>query len=432
MASYEEEDTTIDALSPTVCSNSAEAKGSSSSTRKKARREVVCETPVAPKLAPRKFGAPPQGRWGHTATMIGPNRMVIYGGEGDDTLGKPCTFGDLYCCDLGVDGSVRWEKPINCDSIPRTWHSSTFLADKNLMVAFGGERMGPGGVAEVLDDIMVLDTELFLWYPPAISGKPPSARSGHTASLVGQDLIVFGGSRGRGWQNNVCVLDVERWHWRAPHIAGSPPPGRSYHSAVVIPLLHEGEGGQEGRLKEKEDERKPMGSSCNQHQAMVVYFGGNDGTTCFDTVHVLKVGVGERGRQWEWFHPEVVGSVRPEKRTGHAACLLEDGKSILIQGGWDPQDETRDDTTMYENAFLLDTQTWEWRALEGGREGSSLLADKALFPSPGVMVGHTAVLAQARAEDEEGPAGERTVRVLMFGGQDPKGTRREDLFVVKE
>lgn len=27
----------------------------------------------------------------------------------------------------------------------------------------GGERMGEGGIPEVLDDIMALDTELFLW-----------------------------------------------------------------------------------------------------------------------------------------------------------------------------------------------------------------------------------------------------------------------------
>ena len=69
-----------------------------------------------------------------------------------------------------------------------------------------------GSVPEVLDECMVLDTELFLWYPPAISGHAPSARCGHTASLVrgGKDIVIFGGSRGRKWQNNVTVLDVDR------------------------------------------------------------------------------------------------------------------------------------------------------------------------------------------------------------------------------
>jgi hypothetical protein len=41
----------------------------------------------------------------------------------------------------------------------------------------GGERQGVcGGPAEVVEEVRALDTEIFLWYPPAVSGKPPSAR----------------------------------------------------------------------------------------------------------------------------------------------------------------------------------------------------------------------------------------------------------------
>jgi hypothetical protein len=54
--------------------------------------------------------------------------------------------------------------------------------------------------------------------------------------------------------------------------------------------------------------------------------------------------VGGEGEAWEWFHPEVVGYT-PAPRTGHAACLLSDGKNIFIQGGWNPPDETRDVST---------------------------------------------------------------------------------------
>lgn len=36
------------------------------------------------------------------------------------------------------------------------------------------------------------------------------------------------------WQNNVAVLDTERWHWRHPTIDGSNPAPRSYHSATVV------------------------------------------------------------------------------------------------------------------------------------------------------------------------------------------------------
>lgn len=38
-----------------------------------------------------------------------------------------------------ADGKAggKWERPLNCDSIPRCWHSATFLPGKNLLVAFG-------------------------------------------------------------------------------------------------------------------------------------------------------------------------------------------------------------------------------------------------------------------------------------------------------
>jgi hypothetical protein len=42
---------------------------------------------------------------------------------------------------------------------------------------------------------MVLDTEIYLFYPPAMSGKSPPARSGHSAAVLGKDLVVFGGCR---------------------------------------------------------------------------------------------------------------------------------------------------------------------------------------------------------------------------------------------
>lgn len=43
-------------------------------------------------------------------------------------------------------------------------------------------------------------------------------------------------------------------------------------------------------------------------------------------------------KEWEWLDIEVVGPA-PAPRTGHAACLLGDGKTVLVQGGWDPQGE---------------------------------------------------------------------------------------------
>eukprot|EP00624_Nannochloropsis_granulata_P001876 evm.model.NODE_19120_length_25721_cov_24.254967.2 len=83
---------------------------------------------------------------------------------------------------------------------------------------------------------------------------------------------------------------------------------------------------------------------------------------------------------------------------------------------------------MYDDAFVLDTESWEWRKveLEGTKEGGS-------DGGPGVVVGHTAVLTRVGGwggGEEEGEEGARETRVLMFGGQDPTGVRKDDLVVL--
>ncbi|CAM9563725.1 unnamed protein product, partial [Discosporangium mesarthrocarpum] len=118
--------------------------------------------------------------------------------------------------------------------------------------------------------------------------------------------------------------------------------------------------------------------------------------------------------RWEWITPEVVGT-SPSARTGHAAVLLPDSKTILVQGGWDPEDEGG--VRHFEDSFLLDTELWEWRKGPvigaGARASAGEVATLA-------RAGHTGVLAKG------GGGGKRPV-VAFFGGQDEGGVRRSDL-----
>lgn len=223
--------------------------------------------------------------------------------------------------------------------MPRTWHTCTFLPDRSLLISFGGESFNPKTKkTQTTDQVMVLDTEIMLWYPPSVSGQVPSGRSGHTASLLDStnELVVFGGVKGNKWQNSVAVLDTMRWKWTMPKISGDAPRARSYHSATPVPSTE-----KEGNI--------------------LVIFGGNNDVESFNTVHVLDT-TDEDG-EWSWFHPNVNGTP-PSPRTGHCATLLEDNKTILIHGGWDPCDDDEDvsdDKMIFGDSFLLDTETWEWK-----------------------------------------------------------------------
>ena len=224
--------------------------------------------------------------------------------------------------------------------MPRTWHTCTYLPDRSLLISFGGEKYNPKTKkTQTTDQVMVLDTEIMLWYPPSVSGQIPSGRSGHSASLLpgSNELVVFGGVKNSKWQNSLAVLDTMRWKWTAPKIVGDAPRPRSYHSATAVP-------------------------SSNNRGCILVIFGGNNESRSFNTVHVLDTS--EESSTWSWSHPSVSGTP-PSPRTGHCATLLEDNKTILIVGGWDPldDDETHggDENMICDDTFLLDTETWSWK-----------------------------------------------------------------------
>jgi len=312
----------------------------------------------------------PEARWGHTLTMIDHHRLVVYGGQGlSDSSTK--TFSDLRVFDLDTR---NWSKPINCEGLARCWHTSTFLPERNLLISFGGESTDADtGKTKPTDKVMVLDTEIMLWYPPTVTGKIPTGRSGHTATLLPDtgELVVFGGVKNSKWLNTISVLDTHRWKWSNPKLLGNAPRPRSYHSATCV-------------------------------RNRIVIFGGNDDGTSFDTVHVLDT----RTTKWEWIHPTISGEP-PKARTGHTATLLEDDATIMVYGGWDPNDDSsqeEDDDEVFMDCYLLDTTLWSWTKgpnpkYFGGVNG---------VPNAGPRrVGHSAVLAP----------GEQGAHVLAFGGR---------------
>jgi N-acetylneuraminic acid mutarotase len=189
--------------------------------------------------------------------------------------------------------------------------------------------------------------------------------------IMDHQMVVFGGVKSNKYQRTVSVLDTNRWKWTSPpKIMGDAPRPRSYHSATTV----------------KKGDQKDW----------IVVVGGNDHDTCFNTVHVLEVNDG----RWSWINPIMSGDL-PSPRTGHAATLMEDGKTIFIQGGWDPNAEDEEEI-IYEDCFLLDTSTWTWTKSEKTVERA--------------LVGHKAV--QCKNE------------VHMFGGRLAGGKFSNDLLTL--
>ena len=49
----------------------------------------------------------------------------------------------------------------------------------------------------ILFQVRILDLDEGVWMVPTVSGTPPAALVGHTATLIGTELFVFGGSDGK-------------------------------------------------------------------------------------------------------------------------------------------------------------------------------------------------------------------------------------------
>lgn len=333
----------------------------------------------------------PCPRWGHTMTKLKDGRLLIYGGQSFDLQGNPVILSDVH---IYNPSKRTWDKPINCRGEARQWHSATFLPERQLLLAFGGETLDALGKKKdkvvTSDSLTVLDTEIMLWYPPAVSGDVPTGRSGHTATLIPStnEVVLFGGVKGSKWLNAVSVLDTVRWVWTTPKIQGSAPKPRSYHTATVV------NGVAEGHYR-------------------IVMFGGNNKTSCFNTVPVLEMVTTPKETVWKWSHPSILGQP-PFPRTGHSATLLDDGKTICIYGGWDPNEENGNDDdddgeeNIFKSCFLLDTETWTWSQGPKAFPAGNGTDEGPAVPDCGAKrCGHTSTVHPETGE------------VILFGGRIP-------------
>ena len=79
----------------------------------------------------------------------------------------------------------------------------------------------------------LLTEKLSFHIPSVIRGEAPM-RQFHTASIIDNQMFVFGGGDGKSWLNNLLILDLVQLEWCGPvQTNGIIPAGRLQHSAIT-------------------------------------------------------------------------------------------------------------------------------------------------------------------------------------------------------
>ena len=197
-------------------------------------------------VAPLK-GTPPEPRSGHTFTVIG-TKAYLFGGVGRKD-GTAAALGDLHALDLNNAELLNWTGEIKTPGAgPSARSRHTCTAVKHFLVVVGGLNHRTR-----YNDVWVFDTKAKVWTELLCEAKDvedgvPSPRAHHTATLVGDQLFVFGGYGGHGKScDDLFVLDFGTAlddkppdvkiapSWSKPVLKGKGPTPRFDHSMTWFP-----------------------------------------------------------------------------------------------------------------------------------------------------------------------------------------------------
>eukprot|EP00933_Yihiella_yeosuensis_P026774 TRINITY_DN20809_c0_g1_i1.p1 TRINITY_DN20809_c0_g1~~TRINITY_DN20809_c0_g1_i1.p1 ORF type:complete len:612 (+),score=120.43 TRINITY_DN20809_c0_g1_i1:185-1837(+) len=201
-------------------------------------------------------GSAPAARWGHTVEGYD-TELIVFGGIAAEEaallsdagssapVAPPFMAGSSWAHGGAPTNSLyklqtqtlKWEATscVGTPPSPRCFHSALVVND--LYVVFGGSATSD--YSQPLDDIHWLDLRSMQWTSPSVSGTPPPARFGQKM-INGPDdqILVFGGSTspsGSPAQAGVLhCFKISTATWSTVQVQGTPPLERSFHTFDLI------------------------------------------------------------------------------------------------------------------------------------------------------------------------------------------------------
>jgi hypothetical protein len=208
----------------------------------------------------------------------------------------------------GGDETWKWHEVEASGIVPNAREGHTMVAVEDFLVLFGGCYLDK----KCFNDVHLYVPTTRRWLKPYVEGIPPAEREGHTATLVGAVMYIFGGSSQLGYLRDVASLNLQpqgrggstangmhgeevSLQWGYPDISGIAPDAREGHSA-------------------------------SRYASRIYYFGGYTDAGYSDQLVVLDTD------SMVWEYPNVGAGQKPPKREGHVT--VQRGERMFIQGGF--------------------------------------------------------------------------------------------------
>ncbi|XP_053802673.1 protein TMED8 isoform X6 [Vidua chalybeata] len=251
--------------------------------RRNSHREVQAGSHEYPDLAVKELQGSPSPRWCHAMCLSDLGTAVLIGGEGvnqqscrdalwkleiDSDLWLPvgfklqnampsCLHGHTATYDpdtkrIYIFGGIREDKDYSSiyilDTVTWKWllvaakgripvltyHSAT-IYHKELFV-FGGTfpRKTSLAVAPCSNVLYVFNPEHEIWYQPISEGEKPLPRLGHSATLLKNKLLIFGGQRTSVYLSDMHILDLGFMEYTSVPLLAGQPSARWSSCAVLV------------------------------------------------------------------------------------------------------------------------------------------------------------------------------------------------------
>ncbi|KAJ1918401.1 hypothetical protein H4219_002627 [Mycoemilia scoparia] len=335
---------------------------------------------------PKITGTPPKKVRSHTLNIIG-DKAYVFGGWDN----KSC-YNDVYILDIDT---MFWSCTPASGDIPAPCRAHTTIVVDQYLYVFGG-----GDASHYFNTLYILNTESMIWSKPYIGGDSPCPRRTHTCFYHDGYVYLFGGGNGHKALNDLyraTTDSVSQVTWSVVETKGTKPLPRGYHSSTLVGhqlIVFGGSDGQEcfGDISILDLETMvwshvsidpPLTRLAHTATLVGMYLFvlcGHDGTDYSNDVLMLKLDT------LRWETRKVYG--KPPLARGYHACALYDGR-ILLHGGYNGK-KVFDDLCILElssYSYLPQGQTFKYAEMEFSQATTNTAIDtpvptKAALRSP--------------------------------------------------